>query len=838
MKYWFLRISGIITVLIVTSSIMSCEPPTEAETLGEIIGTVTNASNSQVIVGAQVKTEPTTSTKTTDAEGNFRFIDIEPGDYKVIASKTGLTEREVNIIVRAGAVSSADIQLTPKSVSITVSPLTLIFGAVNVGEPIIQSISITNPGTSNENLIGTLEIAGNGFIISSGAGAFSIEPGATHSVSIRFQPEAEQNYNGQLSIIHNATNETTPIVVQLSGTGDTAVSIDLSLSTTLISFGNILVDAVTQRSLIISNSSTSTSNLLGTLTLNGNGFSIVGESTSFSIVPGGTHEVVVQFSPVETQTYNGQLSINHNGTNISAPTSIPLSGTGEIAGSVTINVDNSSIAFGSVIIGNTPSQILQITNVASSTTNLTGTIALTGNGFNITSGNVAFTIAPGQSHTLILQFSPTAEQSYSGTISISHNATNESSPIIIPVSGMGEVETNIVISVSPSSHNYGNVNINDTSTRTVTIENASASTSPLMGSVSISGNGFSIVSGGGTFNLSAGQSTNLSVQFSPTSTQSYAGTVSLIHNATNVSSPINVSLSGVGISDVLINVSPSAVNFGTLSSASVSSLQQTITISNSGASTGVLSGNITISGISYSIISGGGNYQIEPGSSRYITINFAPTQPGNFNGILNVSHNGTNQSSPATINISGTRIAASVTLSSDDDTFVNSVLTTNSFAHYENILVGWSSVNGQTRSLIDFNISSSIPNGVNLVDATLFLTSWPNTVDPSTISVYVGMVAENWTGSSTNWTNKPQYLYYDSRTFTLQNNSSVSELDVGVEVNYMLNNSGDVESNFNEGFFLIPVSTSSPDHEMDFYSTEHATSTWHPRLVIEFVPVD
>jgi plastocyanin len=104
----------------------------------------------------------------------------------------------------------------------------------------------------------------------------------------------------------------------------------------------------------------------------------------------------------------------------------------------------------------------------------------------------------------------------------------------------------INISVTPASVSFGNVNVGSTSDQTVTITNQATSDATLTGNVGTLAAPFSVQSGGGAFSLTPGQSTTVTVRFSPTVAGAASGTLSITHNATNQASPTTVSLSGAG----------------------------------------------------------------------------------------------------------------------------------------------------------------------------------------------------------------------------------------------------------------------------------------------------
>jgi probable HAF family extracellular repeat protein len=115
-------------------------------------------------------------------------------------------------------------------------------------------------------------------------------------------------------------------------------------------------------------------------------------------------------------------------------------------------------------------------------------------------------------------------------------------------SGPGFLATpkNINISVT-SSINFGNVGVGQSANQTITITNQANSTAVLTGNVGILSAPFSVVSGGGPFNLNPGQSLSVTVQFSPTTVGKASASLSITYNATNQTSPTNVTLGGIGV---------------------------------------------------------------------------------------------------------------------------------------------------------------------------------------------------------------------------------------------------------------------------------------------------
>jgi hypothetical protein len=148
--------------------------------------------------------------------------------------------------------------------------------------------------------------------------------------------------------------------------------------------------------------------------------------------------------------------------------------------------------------------------------------------------------------------------------------------------------------------------------------------------------------------LTAGQTATFNIAFTPTTTGSVTGSLSVVSNATN--SPATVSLSGTGVS-LLLAASPASLSFGNVTVGS--SKSQTVTFTNSGtASVTVSQANLTGSGFSTSGLSL--PLTLNAGQTATFNVAFAPTTTGSVTGSLSVVSNATN--SPATVSLSGSGV--------------------------------------------------------------------------------------------------------------------------------------------------------------------------------------
>ena len=199
-KYYF-PILLISLVLVVT-----CDPPTEADTTGNIQGVIYNVDPFGPLSGATITTSPTTSSKISDNSGAYSIEGVEPGNYTVQVVKTGFETNYTNIQVIAGETSTADIQLTPLGPHLTVSLNDLNFGTSTTS----LSFSIENDG------IGTLTYSithsENWITVSPINGSVTDETDVVY-VNVDRSGKPFGNYFGTLNISSNTNNEVMNVIM-------------------------------------------------------------------------------------------------------------------------------------------------------------------------------------------------------------------------------------------------------------------------------------------------------------------------------------------------------------------------------------------------------------------------------------------------------------------------------------------------------------------------------------------------------------------------------------------------------------------------------------------------
>jgi hypothetical protein len=330
------------------------------------------------------------------------------------------------------------------------------------------------------------------------------------------------------------------------------------------------------------------------------------------------------------------------------------------ADTASASVAPSTVGFGGVLVGTGPTAAQDVTLSNSSETSVDlvpavpGLLGPNADQFTISGDTCGPTVAPGDSCTISLQFSPTSLGGKFATLTISTNDPSDN-PIRVPVFGTG---TDPDQSVSPSSIPFGNQLMDTVSPdRTVTLTNGSGASSPDdIGQATLVGpdaGQFEIVSDGcSNTTLAIDDSCQISVRFAPTATGD--GTASLSIPSDDPTSPATVALSGTGTSPDQ-SVSPTSLAFGS-QPVGTHSATQTIDVENSADGTGpLLVGNVSLTGatshfdIVFDTCSG---RSISPGDECQVGARFTPSAAGGQSATVEIPSNGSTL--PVAVSLSGT----------------------------------------------------------------------------------------------------------------------------------------------------------------------------------------
>jgi Putative Ig domain/Abnormal spindle-like microcephaly-assoc'd, ASPM-SPD-2-Hydin len=306
--------------------------------------------------------------------------------------------------------------------ALTASPSSINFGSILVGSTASVNVTLTNSGTASLSISGA-SAGGTGFSMSA-LSAQTLAPGATATFTATFAPTTAGGATGSISIASTAPGS--PLAIALSG-GGTATQPQLSIAPSSVAFGNVNVGSNATQTVTLTNTGNATLNITAA-TSGGAGYTMNLQPTS--IGAGANTTFTVTFTPSAGGSASGNISITSNAP--ASPATIALSGTGIQA---QVAATPSSVAFGTVTVGNTNSQAITLKNNGNTTLTFSQ-ISVTGSGFGQTGLSTSTTIAAGASATFNATFNPSSTGSATGSITLATNGTPSS--LAIGLSGTGQ----------------------------------------------------------------------------------------------------------------------------------------------------------------------------------------------------------------------------------------------------------------------------------------------------------------------------------------------------------------------------------------------------------------
>ena len=318
----------------------------------------------------------------------------------------------------------------------------------------------------------------------------------------------------------------------------------------------------------------------------------------------------------------------------------------------TVSASPSAVNFGGVSVGNVQTKIVVITNTGSISCSLSKT-AITGSGFTVGASSLPANLGAGQSVSLPVSFSPQVAGNLSGTLSLTFRYYKRrnlaSMGMTVPLSGSGIGSAAGSVVPNPTVLNFGTVQLGGNKTVAQSISN-SGGTSVTVSQITASGGGFGTSGVSLPVTLSAGQSYTFNVTFTPTTSGTASGNLSVVSNATNPT--LNVPLSGTAATQGQLSVAPGSLSFGSVIVGQ--SLSQAGTLAATGnsvtiSSIGTSDPEFTVSGVSLP-------KTIAAGTSAPFTVTFTPQGTGSATGNLAFVSNAA--TSPITMGFSGSGTSA------------------------------------------------------------------------------------------------------------------------------------------------------------------------------------
>ena len=244
-----------------------------------------------------------------------------------------------------------------------------------------------------------------------------------------------------------------------------------------------------------------------------------------------------------TPTAAGTSTVTLSATNSGGTGNATLTLTIVAAGQLTSNP--ASLAFGSAQVGSSLTLTDSLTNTGGSSVTISQATA-TGTGFSISGLTVPLTLTPGASVTFSAVFAPQSAVSASGGITVASNASN--STLTVSLTGTGTAAGQLTI--APTALSFGNATVGTSVSQSSSLSAAGASVT--VSSASLSSAEFSLTGISLPVTLAAGQSVPVTMTFTPQSSGSASGVLTVGSNGSNTATQ---TLSGVGVAATQHSVS-------------------------------------------------------------------------------------------------------------------------------------------------------------------------------------------------------------------------------------------------------------------------------------------
>lgn len=206
------------------------------------------------------------------------------------------------------------------SESIVASPPSVSFGQVAVGGSSTVPVVLTNTRSSKVQLL-SLQTSGNGYSVSGPTFPVTLSSGQSVTLNLTFAPISAGITGGDVFVTGPNLN------VPMNGTGTTTTAGKLTITPSLVNFGNVPVGTTTTQPITMSASGASV-----TVTSDASSssqFVLQGASLPFTIPAGQSSSFNVAFTPQSTGTISGSLSFVSNASTTQTYESLTGDGTSQ-----------------------------------------------------------------------------------------------------------------------------------------------------------------------------------------------------------------------------------------------------------------------------------------------------------------------------------------------------------------------------------------------------------------------------------------------------------------------------------------------------------------------------
>jgi len=310
--------------------------------------------------------------------------------------------------------------------------------------------------------------------------------------------------------------------------------------------------------------------------------------------------------PTDTETATNETVANETGVDVGRPS---------------LSIASDELAFGDVRVGTTSNRTLELTN--------DGTAPLTVSRIEVE--GAAFTrqgdvrsVAPGETRSVQVRFSPSSNESATGRLTVAHNGST--AVAAVNLSGRG---VRSAIAVSPTAVDFGEVRVGENVTRTIRISNDGTAPLRLSALDLVEAPGVALDSPA-NLTVRPGEARTATVTFAPRESGSLTGSLS-------VGAPggsLDVALEGRAVAPDL-QVGVEALRFGDVTAGEA--LNRTLTVRNAGEANLTVDRAALVGATPDAFgVDPDGGFTLAPGDERSLTVTFGPPGPGTYSATLQV----------------------------------------------------------------------------------------------------------------------------------------------------------------------------------------------------------
>ncbi len=322
----------------------------------------------------------------------------------------------------------------------------LDFGAVDQGQSSpTQTVVVTNVGADTAGV--TPSLTGTGasqFAITGGtcAAGTAVAQDATCTVVVRFSPTTGTGPLAATLTLKPATGPSA--TVSLTGVANEVARPSITVTPGVLSYGTVTAPGPSSLSTTVTNTGTAPLTVsAATVTSGASDYAVTGGTCGaapFTVAGGASCTVTVRFVPTAIGARTGALTLSHNA--VGGSTVVSLTGTGAGA---SWSVSPSPVGFGTVNRGTTKTSTLSVKNTGTANgTIAAATTVVSGLPFGVVVNPATSTcfngtaVAPGKTCGISVTFTPTAVQTYNGTLTIDGGASSLPRLTTVTLTGTGK----------------------------------------------------------------------------------------------------------------------------------------------------------------------------------------------------------------------------------------------------------------------------------------------------------------------------------------------------------------------------------------------------------------